>query len=173
MARRTLDAKTSNPSIGEFVCALNKDSESEELNLIFSKLGINVHNLDDYQLDVPGQRIWSDDTAGLQLEFKDYGLLNETPYHDIDEGLWVLTDVIFWGWQKETNTCYSGPLPYGLEFQLNRDSIRAKLFQALGKPEIFGFSDNVDVWSLGMIEMTVDYDGEKGVRCISLGLPAD
>ncbi|MHB2082170.1 hypothetical protein [Pseudomonas asiatica] len=161
------------PTFEEFACAINKNSESAELNLVFSKIGITVQNLHDYKLDVPGQRLWSDDAAALQLEFKDVGILNEIPYHDIDEGPWVLTDVIFWGWQRETNSYYTGPLPYELNFQLNRDSIRDKLLKKLGKPSVYGISDNVDVWTLETIEMAIDYDGEKGIRCISLGLPPD
>lgn len=164
---------STHPEIPEIYAAIGKDSESPELKLIFSKIGIEVKNLDDYQLGIKGQRLWSDDSAGLQLEFKDVGVLRNIPYHDIDEGPWVLTDVIFWGWQKETNSSYEGPLPYGLNFSMNREAVRKTVSRDLGQPQVFGFSENVDMWMLGAVEMTVDFDGERGIRCISLDMPEE
>lgn len=169
----TLDHDSKYPTPENFLHAIHKDSNSPELNFIFSELKISRQDLDHYQLDVKGQRIWSNDILGLQLEFKDIGLLEKVPYHDIDEGPWVLTDVIFWGWQRETNTFYMGPLPYGLDFSMDRDQVRIKLSTDLGEPEIFGFSNNIDAWRLGEVEITVDYDGARGIRCISLGLPVE
>ncbi|UKB85832.1 hypothetical protein LF887_09480 [Chryseobacterium sp. MEBOG06] len=161
------------PSIEEFISAIGRDSDSSELQLIFSKIGIKIKNLDDYRLDVKGQRLWSDDSAGLQLEFKDIGILREIPYHDIDEGPWVLTDVIFWGWREKTNSCYTGALPYGLDFSMSRASVREKISRELGQPEILGFSDNIDMWVLGTMKIAIDYAGKKGIRCISLGMPVE
>lgn len=43
----------------------------------------------------------------------------------------------------------------------------------LGQPQVFGLSENVDMWMLGAIEMTVDFDGGRGIRCISLDLPEE
>jgi len=163
--------KTQYPTPENFLHAIYKDSNSPELNLIFSKLGISSQDLDRYQLDVKGQRIWSDDILGIQLEFKDIGLLADIPYHDIDEGPWVLTDVIFWGWQQETDTFYRGPLPNELDFNMSRDQVRTKFSADLGEPEVFGLSKNVDVWRMGEVEIAVDYDGATGIRCISLGIP--
>ncbi|MCU1127290.1 hypothetical protein JAK51_13795 [Stenotrophomonas maltophilia] len=161
------------PTVEEFIAALGRNSESQELEIVFSKIGIQVQNLDDYRLGVSGHRIWADDAAGLQLEFKDVGLLSEMPYHNIDDGPWALTDVIFWGWRKDTGTEYAGPLPCGLNFLMSRDQVRLEVPADLGAPMVFGLSGNVDAWMLGKLELAVDYDGERGVRCVSLGLPQE
>ncbi|WP_313441728.1 hypothetical protein [Stenotrophomonas sp.] len=161
------------PTIEDFVAAIGRDSESQELETIFSSIGIQIQNLDDYRLGVSGHRIWADDAEGLQLEFKDVGLLSEIPYHDIDDGPWILTDVIFWGWRKETGTRYEGPLPCDLNFLMSKDQIRSDVSADLGAPMVFGLSGNVDAWTLGKLELAVDYDGEVGIRCVSLGLPQE
>ena len=161
------------PTVEEFIAGIVRDSESQELETIFSRVGIQLQNLDDYRLGVSGNRIWADDAAGLQLEFKDAGLLSEIPYHDIDDGPWILTDVIFWGWRKEAATWYEGPMPFGLNFLMSRDQIRSEVSADLGAPKVFGLSGNVDAWTLGKLELAVDYDGERGIRCVSLGLPPE
>lgn len=161
------------PTVEEFIAGIVRDSESQELETIFSRIGIQLQNLDDYRLGVSGHRTWADDAAGLQLEFKDAGLLSEIPYHDIDDGPWILTDVIFWGWRKEAATWYEGPMPFGLNFLMSRDQIRSEVSADLGAPKVFGLSGNVDAWTLGKLELAVDYDGERGIRCVSLGLPPE
>ncbi|MBH1841726.1 hypothetical protein I5W21_18980 [Stenotrophomonas maltophilia] len=161
------------PTVEEFIAGIVRDSESQELETIFSRIGIQLQNLDDYRLGVSGHRIWADDAAGLQLEFKDAGLLSEIPYHDIDDGPWILTDVIFWGWRKEAATWYEGPMPFGLNFLMSRGQIRSEVSADLGAPKVFGLSGNVDAWTLGKLELAVDYDGERGIRCVSLGLPPE
>ncbi|MFV7455487.1 hypothetical protein ACNPMX_11945 [Stenotrophomonas maltophilia] len=85
----------------------------------------------------------------------------------------MLTDVIFWGWRNDTGTQYEGPMPFGLNFLMSRDQIRSDASADLGAPMVFGLSGNVDAWMLGKLELAVDYDGERGVRCVSLGLPQE
>ncbi|HCF2456943.1 TPA: hypothetical protein NIA41_000499 [Pseudomonas aeruginosa] len=165
--------KMNYPSIDNFFLAIGQDSDSAPLQAVFSSLGIGVSCLEKYPMNLEGLRIWSNLDASLQLEFKDIGLIRDIPHHDIDEGPWVLTDVIFWGWQKETNSSYEGPLPCGLNFSMSRESVREIVSRDLGQPQVFGFSENVDMWMLGAIEMTVDFDGERGIRCISLDMPEE
>lgn len=161
------------PAVEEFIAAIGRDSESEELEVVFSRIGIQLQNLDDYRLGVSGHRIWADDAAGLQLEFKDAGLVSETVYHNIDDGPWMLTDVIFWGWRNDTGTQYEGPMPFGLNFLMSKDQIRSYVSADLGAPMVFGLSGNVDAWMLGKLELAVDYDGERRLRCVSLSLPQE
>lgn len=161
------------PTVEAFISAIGKDSDAQEVRSVFTRIGIQLQNLDDYCLDVRGHRLWADDAVGLQLEFKDVGLLSEIPHHDIEDGPWVLTDVIFWGWRKEAGTAYKGSLPCGLNFMMSRDLVRLEVAAELGMPVVFGLSGNVDAWTVGTLELAVDYDGEKGIRCISLGLPPE
>lgn len=100
-------------------------------------------------------------------------MLSEIPSRNIDDGPWVLTDVIFWGWRNNTGTSYDGPMPFGLNFLMSRDLVRSQVPARLGAPMVFGFSGNVDTWTLGKLELAVDYDGEKAIRCISLGIPPE
>jgi hypothetical protein len=64
------------PAVEEFIAAIGKDPESQELQTIFSKVGIQLEHLDDYRVGVSGRRIWADDNAGLHLQFNDVGLLS-------------------------------------------------------------------------------------------------
>ncbi|MNM61379.1 hypothetical protein D3C81_726790 [compost metagenome] len=111
------------PTFEEFIAEIGKDSASQELETVFSRIGIQLRNLDDYRLGVSGHRIWADDPIGLQLEFKSAGMLSEIPSRNIDDGPWVLTDVIFWGWRNDTGTSYDGPMPFGLNFLMSRDLV--------------------------------------------------
>jgi len=161
------------PTVETFIAAIGKDSRAQELGLIFSIIGIHLQDLDDYRLEVWVRRLWADNEAGLQLEFRSAALSSQDHGHGLDDGPWILTDVIFWGWRKETGTSYGGPMPRGLNFPMSRDLVRLQLQTELGDPIVFGFSSNVDVWMLGALELAVDYDGDKGIRCISLALPPD
>ncbi|WP_111198054.1 hypothetical protein [Stenotrophomonas maltophilia] len=64
-------------------------------------------------------------------------------------------------------------MPFGLNFLMSRDQIRSDVSADLGAPMVFGLSGNVDAWMLGKLELAVDYDGERAIRCVSLGLPPE
>lgn len=163
----------------ELCAAIGKDTTSPELQQLFLVIGIGVKNLGHYPLRLPDRRLWADDAVGLQLEFKHVGALRDIPYHDIGEGPWVLTDIIFWGRQKPSkrkqapNGIYAGPLPCGLSFDMERDAVRKQVPD--GPPQVAGLSGEVDVWPLpGGAELLVSYSGEAdGIRCVSIGIPED
>ncbi|HCF2456942.1 TPA: hypothetical protein NIA41_000498 [Pseudomonas aeruginosa] len=159
------------PSIEDIFQAVGKDSESAPLQTIFSCLEIGVDQLRKYPANIKGRRIWSSDAGGLQLEFKDIGLLREIPYHDVDEGPWVLTNVIFWGEQEGSDIAYGGPKPYELDYSMDRDTVRSiMLSKNMGAPSILGVAGNVDMWAIGSTEVKVNYSKSKGIRSISVGV---
>ncbi|UKB85829.1 hypothetical protein LF887_09465 [Chryseobacterium sp. MEBOG06] len=163
------------PSIEEFTSAIGKDSESPELKMIFSKLEITEKDLN--RLTVKGYRVWSNGEAGLQLNLENIDFMNRlSPPRN--KGPWILTNIIFWNHliktkKKETMLCYKEPLPYRLDFLMSREKVRETLSAPLGNPKIFGLSDNVDLWVSETFELRVNYAGEKGIRCISLGIIVD
>jgi len=159
------------PSIEDFFVAISKDTTSAELRVLFLSLGISEENLNDENLDIKGRRVWSNKAAGLQLDFKDVGFIQDIPYHDIDEGPWVLTNVIFWGQQEDVDSSYKGPKPYDLDYSMDRNTVRGiMLNNNLGAPKILGVSGNVDMWNVGSKEIKVNYSGSKGIRSISIGI---
>ncbi|WP_300689216.1 hypothetical protein [Chryseobacterium sp.] len=161
------------PSIEEFISAIGKYSESPELKIIFSKLEITEKDLTKFS-EIAGYQVWDNDEAGLQLNFERIDFMNLV----YNKRPWILTDIIFWGHEKkpkkkETILCYKEPLPYRLDFSMSREKVREILSAPLGQPKIFGLSDNIDLWVSETFELTVDYAGEKGIRCISLGIIVD
>lgn len=159
------------PSIDDFFLAIGQDSESSPLQAVFSILGIGVSSLEKYPMDLKGLRIWSNLDAGLQLEFKDVGLIKEIPYHDIDEGPWVLERVIFWG-QRKKKKSYTGPMPYGLDFSMAREAVREAMANCgLGQATVTGSAGGVDVWVDKSVKVAIGYVEEGGVRSISMGIP--
>lgn len=159
------------PTIEEFFAAIGKDTTSPELKSLLSKIGISEENLDDEKLDIKGRRIWLNEETGLQLDFKDVGLVRAIPYHDLDEGPWVLTNVIFWGEQEGSDIAYGGPKPYELDYSMDRDTVRSiMLSNSFGAPSILGVAGNVDMWAIGSTEVKVNYSKSKGIRSISVGV---
>ncbi|HBN8564159.1 hypothetical protein ACM7D6_00390 [Pseudomonas aeruginosa] len=161
------------PSIDNFFLAIGQDSESAPLQAVFSSLGIGVSSLEKYPMNLKGLRIWSNLDAGLQLEFKDVGLIKDMPHHDIDEGPWVLERVIFWG-QRKKKRPYVGPMPYGLNFSMSREAVREAMANSgLGQATVTGSTGGVDVWIDGAVKVAVGYFEEAGVHSISMGMPVD
>jgi len=158
--------------IETLISAIGKNSDSSYLKKLFTQINIEEKDLRKYPMSLPGRRLWANDSLGLQLDFKDIGLLKSIPYHDLDEGPWVLTKLIFWGHRKK-KPLYSGPLPYGLNFRLTRKKTRALLFnKGLGKALTLGFSGEVDAWSLNNLELTAEYlEDDDIIRCIAIGIP--
>ena len=152
-----------------FMAAVGRNSDEPELKKLFSLLGIGVGCLSDFPIRIPSQRLWTDEPARLQLEFKDAGVLGDMACHDAGEGPWLLTDVIFWGRDKGRDA-YAGPLPFGLSFTMDRASVRALMEPSLGTPQVFGDQGTVDVWTFGAIEILVDCAGEGGHRCVALSV---
>lgn len=160
-------------NIDDIFTAIGQDSDSPELQRIFSSLCIDEKDLEKYPMSLEGRRLWSNQNAGLQLEFKDIGLIRDIPYHDIDEGPWVLTKFIFWGRRKKGNP-YDGPLPYNLDFSMSRQDVREKMDNyGLGKATVLGFSEDVDMWIDRSVEIALAYLEEGGIHSISMGMPVD
>jgi hypothetical protein len=47
----------SHPTVEEFIAVIGRDSELQELEIMFSRNGIQLRDLDDYRLGVSGHRI--------------------------------------------------------------------------------------------------------------------
>ncbi|EST16494.1 hypothetical protein EDP1_2637 [Pseudomonas putida S610] len=163
--------KEHNHTIETLISSIGKSTDSPHLINLFSRLNAVKKDLKKYPMQLPGRRLWADDFLGLQLEFKDIGLLENVPYHDLDEGPFILTKLVFWGNRKK-KPLYSGPLPYGLDFDMTREDIRKSLLdKGLGEASTLGFSGEVDVWSLDNLELTAEYpEGDDIIRCIAIGL---
>ena len=56
-----------------------------------------------------------------------------------------------------------------------RDSIRNKMLNiGLGQATVLGFSEDVDMWQMEKVEITVEYfDDNDAIRCISIGVLID
>jgi len=158
--------------IETLISAIGKSSDSSYIKNLFTQIDIEEKDLQKYPMSLPGRRLWANDSLGLQLEFKDIGLLENIPYHDLDEGPWILTKLIFWG-KRKNKPLYSGLLPYGLNFGMTREETRGFLFnKGLGKSLTLGFSGEVDVWRLNNIELTAEYpESDDIIRCIAIGIP--
>ncbi|MGO3983027.1 hypothetical protein ABI582_01450 [Pseudomonas sp. SAS7] len=154
------------------VKAVGKNSRSEPAQKMLSELNISEQDLKPHPLGLVGHRFWSNDEKGLQLEFEDIGLLENIPYHDIDDGPWTLTKLVFWGVRKKKPT-YSSILPYGLNFYTSREATRKKFRDdGFGEATQMGLSGEVDMWNIGSTEITIDFSGdEKAIRCIAIGVP--
>jgi len=155
------------PSIKQVMDALGKHTENPEVMSLFDTLGISEANLKSVA-DLNNRKSWADTDFEIRLNFEDIGSLIDIPYHDIGEGPWVLTDVFFWSDViKETKQSYGGPLPYGINFSMNKNEVQ-KLFS---EPRIID-NERVDAWMKGEHRLVVNYDiKSKKIRSISLGLP--
>ena len=162
------------PSVEVLVAAVGQDSESPALHQLFSELKIGEENLEKYPMNLAGRRLWWNEATRLQLELKSIELLKDIPSHNIDQGPWVLTKLTFWGVHKK-NGAYAGPIPYELDFSMVRDSIRNKMLNiGLGQATVLGFSEDVDMWQMEKVEITVEYfDDNDAIRCISIGVLID
>lgn len=162
------------PDIDVVVQAIGQDTGSASLSRLLLDLEIDETAFRRYPFNLAGMRIWTDKQDVLQLQFKDVGLLNDIPYHDLDDGPWVLTNVVFWG-VKKSSPAYAGSLPYELRCSMQRQEVRQRL-SALdaGDPMEAGFSGEVDIWCVNGHELRVDFSGPgDSIRCISVGLPVD
>lgn len=83
------------PGIDVVIQAIGQDTSSAPLSRLLLDLEIGERDFRHYPLKL-GMRFWTDEENTLQLEFKDVGLLVDIPYHDLDEGPWVLTSVALW-----------------------------------------------------------------------------
>ncbi|HEL3865640.1 MULTISPECIES: hypothetical protein [Stenotrophomonas] len=166
------------PDIDVVMQAIGQDTSSAPLARLLLELEIGERDLRHYPLKLAGMRFWTDEENTLQLEFKDIGLLADIPYHDLDDGPWVLTSAAFWGPRKSKKNkkeelAYSGPLPCALSFSMLRRHVRGRL-DALnaGDAVEMGFDGEVDVWCVGGLELAVDFSGpDDSIRCISLSVP--
>ncbi|WP_254051615.1 hypothetical protein [Stenotrophomonas sp. ZAC14D1_NAIMI4_6] len=162
------------PNIDVVIQAVGQDTSSAFLSRLLLELEIGEVDFRRYPFNLAGRRIWTDSEGALQLEFKDVGLLKDIPYHDLDDGPWVLTNVVFWASEKNKRA-YSGPLPHGLNFSMSPHHVRER-FAALnaGTPVEAGISGNVEIWSIGGMEFKVNFLGPgDSIRCVSVGIPVD
>ncbi|WP_313441729.1 hypothetical protein [Stenotrophomonas sp.] len=160
------------PNIDVVIQAVGQDTSSARLSRLLLELEIGEVDFRRYPFNLAGRRIWTDSEGALQLEFKDVGLLKDIPYHDLDDGPWVLTNVVFWASEKNKRA-YSGPLPHGLNFSMSRHHVRER-FSVLnaGTPVEAGISDNVEIWSIGGLDFKVNFLGPgDSIRCVSVGIP--
>ncbi|WP_416056714.1 hypothetical protein [Stenotrophomonas maltophilia] len=162
------------PNMDVVIQAIGQDTSSELLSRLLLELEIGEADFCRYPFNLAGMRLWTDSEEALQLEFKDIGLLKDVPYHDLDDGPWVLTDAIFWGARKDKRA-YAGSLPHGLSFSMLRPHVRERLaVLGAGDAVEMGFSGEVDIWWVSGLELAVDFSGPgDSIRCISVGLPID
>ncbi len=169
-----VDDRMKLPDIDVVIQAVGQDTSSASISRLLLELEIGEVDFRRYPFNLAGRRIWTDSEGSLQLEFKDIGLLKDIPYHDLDDGPWVLTDAIFWGVRKNKRA-YAGSLPHGLSFSMPRPHIRDRL-GALGAGNAveMGFSGKVDIWWVSGLELAVDFSGPgDSIRCASVGIPVD
>ncbi|MBH1841724.1 hypothetical protein I5W21_18970 [Stenotrophomonas maltophilia] len=168
------------PGIDVVIQAIGQDTSSAPLSRLLLDLEIGERDFRHYPLKLAGMRFWTDEENTLQLEFKDVGLLVDIPYHDLDEGPWVLTSVALWGARvskknkvRKEKPAYSGPLPCGLNFSMLREHVRERLAALnAGNAVEMGFDGEVDVWCVSGLDLAVDFSGpDDSIRCISVGLP--
>ena len=155
------------PSIDQVIAAIGKHTENPEVISLLDTLGISESDFEPIA-GLNSHKLWIDGNHEIQLQFKDIGSLTDIPYHDIGEGPWVLTDVIFWSdVVKETKQSYGGPLPYGANFSLNKKEVQA-LFS---EPRV-NDNDRVDSWNLGDHRLVINYEPKiQKIRSISLKTP--
>ncbi|MNM61378.1 hypothetical protein D3C81_726780 [compost metagenome] len=170
------------PGIDVVIQAIGQDTGSASLSRLLLDLEIGARDFRHYPFKLAGRRLWTNEENTLQLEFKDIGLLADVPYHDLDEGPWVLTSVAFWGARtnkenikKRKKPAYSGPLPYELDFSMLRQHVRERLAALnAGSAMEMGFSGEVDIWCINGLELAVDFSGpDDSIRCIAVGVPID
>lgn len=160
------------PDLDVVIQAVGQDTSSASLSRLLLELEIDEADVSRNPLKLTGRRLWTDEEGTLQLNFKDIGLLKDIPYHDLDEGPWVLTTAVFWASGK--NKCaYSGPLPHGLNFSMSRQHVRERLAALnAGNPTVTGLSGNVDIWRIRGLEFNVNFSGPgDSIRCVSVGIP--
>ena len=162
------------PDIDDLFSAIGQHSNSTALKTVFASLGIGVKNLQKYPFNLKGLRIWSAPGTGLQLEFKDVGLIEDIPYHDIDEGPWVLVKIRFWAQPDKKSKPYTGPMPYGLNFSMARNVVRETMeVGGLGQAVIIGSHGNVDSWVDRSVRVAVGYLDGGLIRSLSFAMPVD
>lgn len=162
------------PDIELVIQAIGQDTSSVFLSRLLQELEIDEADVSHNPLKLTGRRIWTGEEGTLQLNFEDIGMLADIPYHDVDDGPWVLTTAVFWASGKNKHA-YSGPLPHGLDFSMSRHHVRER-FSALsaGNPTVAGVSGNVDTWGIGGLEFKVNFCGPgDSLRCVSVGIPVD
>ncbi|PJL59774.1 hypothetical protein B9Y82_13985 [Stenotrophomonas maltophilia] len=162
------------PDIDVVIQAVGQGTSSASLSGLLQALEIDEADISRNPLKLTGRRIWTDEEGTLQLNFADIGMLADIPYHDVDDGPWVLTTAVFWASGKDRHA-YSGPLPHGLDLSMSRHCVRER-FAALnaGNPVVAGISGNVDVWGIGGLELKVNFSGPgDSLRCVSVGIPVD
>lgn len=159
------------PDIDVVIQAVGQDTSSASLSRLLQELEVDGAEFGRNPLKLTGRRLWTDEESLLQLEFKDIGLLADIPYHDLENGPWILTKAVFWGCGKN-NRAYSGPLPHGLNFSMSRKHVRDRFADLnAGDAMVIGLSGNVDMWSISGLECGVNFAGPNGsIRCISLGV---
>ncbi|PJL65061.1 hypothetical protein B9Y61_14390 [Stenotrophomonas maltophilia] len=162
------------PNIDVVIHAVGQDTNSASLTRLLQELEIDEADVSRNPLKLTGRRIWTDEEGTLQLNFMDIGMLADIPYHDVDDGPWVLTTAVFWASGKNKHA-YSGPLPHELDFSMSRHRVRER-FAALnaGSPFVAGISGNVDIWGIGGKEFKVNFLGPgDSIRCVSVGILVD
>lgn len=162
------------PDVDVVIQAVGQDTSSAFLSRLLQALEIDEADVSRNPLKLTGRRIWTDEEGTLQLNFEDIGMLADIPYHDVDDGPWVLTTAVFWASGKNKHA-YSGPLPHGLDFSMTRHSVRER-FAVLnaGNPFVAGILGNVDIWGIGGLEFKANFSGPgDSLRCVSVGLPVD
>lgn len=169
-----VDDRMKLPDIDVVIQAVGQDTSSASMSRLLLELEIGEVDFRRYPFNLAGRRIWTDSEGSLQLEFKDIGLLKDIPYHDLDDGPWVLTDAIFWGVRKNKRA-YAGSLPHGVSFSMLRPHVRERLaVLGAGNAVEMGFSGEVDIWWVSGLELTVDFSGPgDSIRCVSVGIPVD
>ncbi|QDI02514.1 hypothetical protein E4A48_01290 [Xanthomonas cerealis pv. cerealis] len=158
------------PEPQHLVDTIGKDTDDARVQAIFGKFGITLDQLRPLSKKLKGQLRWSDFDHGIHMGFNDVGLLKKIPYHDVDEGPWVLVDVAFWA-KGESKVDYAGPLPFGLNFAMSRNEVKRHL-STNSLPDCTSYGD-VDVWICNGVELAADFGGENGrIRCFGLA-PAE
>jgi hypothetical protein len=104
---------------------------------------------------------FSEPAVGLDLTFKDEGVVRERAYHDAGDGPFLLTQCAFWG-HEEGYESYKGPLFEGLRFS---DTV-AEAQRKLGPPSRVGRMD-IHFWELPEFRLTVQWKSADKVRVVT------